>query len=72
MNKPNYINCDFQNGKAKVKVNVKPQEGCILWSRGRNALMADAAEAQVIIRIGRTVLINVPKMNSYYEALAGK
>lgn len=70
MNKPNYINCDFQNGKAKV--NVKPQEGCVLWSRGRNALMADATEAQAIIRIGRSVLINVPKMNSYYEALAGK
>lgn len=68
MNKPDYINLDSQNGK----VNVKPQEGCILWSRGRNALMADAEEAQAIIRIGRSVLINVPKMNSYYESLAGK
>ena len=47
MNKPNYMNYNLQNGKAKV--NVKPQEGCILWSRGRNALMADAAEAQAII-----------------------
>lgn len=54
------------------KFQIRPDEGCIRWSRGRNSLMKDAAEANAIIRLGRSVLIEVQKMDDFYSAKAGK
>lgn len=70
MRKASFDNIDFAGGLEQV--NVKPQQGCVRWSRSRNSLMADAAEAGAIIRIGRSVLISVPIMDKYYSSLAGE
>ena len=70
MRKASFDNIDFAGGCEQV--NVKPQQGCVRWSRSRNSLMADAAEAGAIIRIGRSVLISVPIMDKYYSSLAGE
>ncbi len=70
MKKSNFTSVDFTGGVEQV--NVKPQQGCIRWSRSRNSLMVDAAKAGAIIRIGRSILINVPIMDKYYSSLAGE
>lgn len=70
MKKSSFTGADFTRGVEQV--NVKPQQGCIRWSRSRNSLMADAAKAGAIIRIGRSVLISAPIMDKYYSSLAGE
>ncbi|MCD8120811.1 MAG: DUF6462 family protein [Clostridiales bacterium] len=54
------------------QINLKIDSACIRYSRGRNSMMADAATAGAIIRLGRSVLINAPKMDKYYSELAGE
>ncbi len=45
---------------------------CRRYGRGRAGIMRDAAEAGAIIRIGRTVRINVPILDSFYDSLSGE
>lgn len=63
---------EFVSMNGSDQINIKPQQGCVRWSRSRNSLMADASKAGAIIRIGRSVLISVPIMDEYYKSLAGE
>lgn len=64
-----------ENGKAVICciepkfVKVKTAER--IFSRSHNNIMSEAAEAGAIVRLGRSVIIDVKKLELYYSALAG-
>ncbi len=62
----------LESGEYTDQINIKIDAACTRYSRGRASMMADASAAGALIRIGRSVLVNVPKMDIYYSALAGE
>lgn len=45
---------------------------CKRYGRGRAGVMRDASDAGAVIRIGRTVRINISILDRYYDSISGE
>lgn len=51
---------------------VKIEPACIRYGVGRNTMRKIAEDAGAVVRIGKSYLINVSKVDRYMDALSGE
>jgi len=61
--------------REDIGIDVKTgrvEQCCARYGVGRNAMRQIASQAGAVIRIGKSYLIDIPKVDKYLDSIAGK
>lgn len=50
----------------------KVEQACQRYNLGRDAMYRTAENAQAVVRIGRSLLINFSKLDAYIDSISGE